>query len=417
VFPDDIEHRVKVAGVEVDLLIRSAKVAVQYDGMRYHSGKAAKDRGKTQVLVVAGYQVIRVRDVSLPAVGYTLRIRERSRLAVNDVQRLLMLIRSIAFHPMQESVIERYLARNSFAAEEAYLDLCAARPGPRPGRSLQDLRPDIAALWHVEKNGHLSAARVTPQSSLKVHWKCERHEAYLGSVCGRVSGKGCPYCARRIVLPEDSIACTHPTLAAEFHPTKNEGKHPSSISSGSNQKYLWICSKHPSHEWEATVHSRVQGCGCPFCANRKIDKENSLAALEPKIASQWHYEKNFPLRPEEYCVGSHKEVWWRCEVDESHEWQAPIKNRTRLRSGCPFCNGKKTDPNRSLAALRPDLAREWHPDRNAFGPDAVLCGSGKTVCWQCTNNHEHIWLARVEVRNKGGKRCPVCYPRRWGRDP
>ncbi len=45
-------------------------------------------------------------------------------------------------------------------------------------------------------------------------------------------------------------------------------------------------------------------------------------------------------------------------------------------SGCPDCAGTRATTEHNLAAARPDLAREWHPDRNANQrPDQVTPGS------------------------------------------
>jgi hypothetical protein len=412
IFPD-IGHRAKVAArIEVDLLIPSVNIVVQYDGKRYHGSKVEKDRSNSSALEALGFQVIRIRDRSLPDIGSTLQIDEKSGLGLQDIQRLLTLLRALAPSHTHEAAIDNYLARDRFVAEEAYIDLCAALPGPLPGKSLQDLYPQIAAKWHVEKNGRLSPADVTAKSNINVFWRCDRHDAYFASVTGRVRGSGCPHCVRYIVLPEDSLEQLYPDLAGEYHPTKNGTKHPSQIAPGTQKKYWWRCSKNPTHEWEAAVSSRVSGCNCPICCNLKIIFENSLANLAPDIASQWHYERNFPLKPDEVGKGSQKAVWWQCAVDPSHVWSASIASRTRLGVGCSYCNGKKTDPKRSLAVILPDLAREWHPDLNDRDAASVLPGSGRTVWWQCLNDPQHIWQARVDARSNGQKKCPSCYPSR-----
>jgi hypothetical protein len=409
IFPD-IGHRVKVATrLEVDLLIPSCGIAIQYDGRRYHANKVARDVANTSAVEALGYRVVRLRDHSLPEIGITVPIDEDRELSSCDLARLLRQLHAVStVDPVQLAAIHEYTLRDQFVDEQGYIDLCSALPGPLPGESLQESHPRIAAGWHIERNGRLSPAHVTAGSTMKVYWKCERHESYLASVNHRVRGRGCPYCARRTVLPEDSLAALYPDLALEFHPSRNQEKAPSQIAPGSGTKYWWKCPKNPRHEWDATVMSRVSGAGCPICANKKVIHENSLATLAPEIAKQWHYEKNYPLRPDDVPKGSHKVVWWRCSVEETHEWSASIKNRTRVGSGCPYCDGKMTDPKRSLAVVLPELALEWHPILNNRSAHSVLAGSGLNVWWMCSIDPAHIWQARIESRSKGFKKCPHC---------
>jgi cytochrome c-type biogenesis protein CcmH/NrfF len=56
--------------------------------------------------------------------------------------------------------------------------------------------------------------------------------------------------------------------------------------------------------------------------------ERSLSYVYPEIASQWHYEKNEPLSPEQFTPNSREKVWWT--DDSGKEWQADIISRTRL---------------------------------------------------------------------------------------
>ena len=64
------------------------------------------------------------------------------------------------------------------------------------------------------------------------------------------------------------------------------------------------------------------------------EKENSLAVVNPKLASEWHPTKNGNLHPEYVSVHSNKRVWWQCK--EKHEWQAQINSRSKG-AGCMEC--------------------------------------------------------------------------------
>ena len=68
------------------------------------------------------------------------------------------------------------------------------------------------------------------------------------------------------------------------------------------------------------------------------EKANSLQALNPKLAAEWHPTKNGLLSPEHVSISSNKRVWWKCA--KGHEWQAVINGR-RGDVGCPYCARRK----------------------------------------------------------------------------
>jgi hypothetical protein len=61
-----------------------------------------------------------------------------------------------------------------------------------------------------------------------------------------------------------------------------------------------------------------------------------------------------------------------------------------------------------LTTTEPQLAKEWHPTRNAgLEPTEVTSGSNKKVWWQCITHPDHEWQARPLTRT-GGSGCPIC---------
>lgn len=166
----------------------------------------------------------------------------------------------------------------------------------------------------------------------------------------------------------------------------------------------WTCARGgPAHDWEAPPGNRVtNGAGCPYCAGKRVTPAESLAALRPELAGEWH-ERN-AVRPEDVGTGSCRKVWWRCS--KGHEWQAVVK--TRLVHGCSQCSGRKASPENNLAVLRPDLAAEWGPD-NALAASDVTLGSGRKVWWRCSS--EHDWEATVAGRVSRQSGCVRCLGR------
>lgn len=196
--------------------------------------------------------------------------------------------------------------------------------------------------WHPTLNGDLTPKDVTIGASRKVWWQCSKsskHPAWSALVRNRtINRQGCPKCAFNAFDEERTVAKKFPKLAAEWHPTKNGLLTPSDVTIGSARKVWWRCSINADHEWQSIINVRTKrNTGCPLCMGRSVTRESSLAVRYPKIAVEWHPHKNGDLTSEGVKAKSGKKVWWRCELNPLHEWQAQIKNRTINGSGCPDC--------------------------------------------------------------------------------
>jgi len=210
-----------------------------------------------------------------------------------------------------------------------------------PGENdLATLKPELAAQWHPTKNGMLTPREVGAGSYIRAWWRCDKGHEWRATIASRASsGCGCPVCNGDAVIPgENDLATMAPTLAAEWHPTKNGDLTPEQVRAQSNRTVWWRCEK--GHEWKTTVNARMQsGSGCPYCSNKKVLAGfNDLATLEPKIAAQWDTELNGALTPQMVSRGSKKKVWWHCS--EGHVWRARIDSRAGpQKTGCPVCAG------------------------------------------------------------------------------
>ena len=234
-----------------------------------------------------------------------------------------------------------------------------------PGfNDLATTHPELAAEWHPTKNGDLTPQDVTAGSDKKVHWiqpyddpKTGKHFDFEweATIAHRVQGNGCPVFNGKMVWPGfNDLATTHPELAAEWHPTKNDGLKPDMVMAGSNQKVWWYLpyddpktGKHFDFEWEAPIWSRVRGDGCPVLAGKMVwPGFNDLATTHPDLAKEWNFAKNGGLTPQNVTAGSHKKVYWMKEYDgELKEWCAMIYNRAVLGSECPDISSSKLESN------------------------------------------------------------------------
>ena len=62
-------------------------------------------------------------------------------------------------------------------------------------------------------------------------------------------------------------------------------------------------------------------------------------------------------------------------------------------TGCPMCSGRVATPSTSLAALSPELAREWHSTANGdLRPRDVRPAAYIRVRWQEIHGEDEILL-------------------------
>ncbi len=276
-----------------------------------------------------------------------------------------------------------------------------------PGADLQSLYSDIAEQWHPSKNADHRPEEYLPGSHVSVWWRCAEGHEWRATIKSRTEGNGCPICANRVVIDGvNDLATCYPTLADQWHPTKNGMLKPMQVAAKSERKVWWRCAR--GHEWQATIYSRVVGNSCPVCSGKKVvPGENDLESYDPTLAEQWCQEKNGTLTPQQVSSYSNKAVWWRCA--RGHEWKCRISARTFSRSGCPYCSNKKVMPGfNDLKTVEPKVAAQWHPTRNApLEPTMVTIGSTKKVWWICPLGHE--WRAVIYSRAGAQQcRCPVC---------
>lgn len=289
--------------------------------------------------------------------------------------------------------------------------VCAGKKIVPGDNDLQTLFPETAEEWHPTKNFDLQPNQVSPYTHRKVWWKCGKcgHEwqAVVKSRAG-INKCGCPVCAGKAVLQGyNDLATLYPNIASEWHPTKNGALTPQDVTAGTPRKIWWRCNA--GHEWQATISSRTQGCGCPVCTGKTvIPGENDFASRYPVLAKEWDYEKNGSLTPDAVTEQSNRKVWWKCDL--GHSYQAVISSRTSDRQGCPYCSGQRVLKGfNDLATVLPKIADQWHPTLNgALTPEEVTCGSAKRVWWKC-NVCGYEWKAIIYSR-AGAQRCgcPRC---------
>lgn len=304
--------------------------------------------------------------------------------------------------------------------------------------SLGNKHPDLAKLWHPEKNGQKTPKDVLSNSAYLAWWLCDKnisHE-WQQSVKSRAARKllGCPHCYRAA----NTLSALFPKVAQQWHPWKNGSLRPDAVAAKSGQRAWWQCDKVKSHVWETEISQRtIAGTNCPHCFRRTVRETQSLALVAPDVAKEWHPTLNGTLRPEDVSSTSHKKVWWRCSIgvclNQKHDYQAEVRYRIKGVAKCPDCPRSSVQDKNRLSTKFPEIAAEWHPTKNRLFyptwltpldrkskqknkqlknrrllPSDVSFGSHELVWWQCKFSSEHLWQASVNSRTSNNTGCPFC---------
>lgn len=340
--------------MELDIFIPEIRVGIEFDGAYWHNSEEVHQRE------IRKYDICKKNNITL------FRIKESTGTEWKDVADGIYYIeKSKDTYKLEKTIqdimdsIDResnaWTRKNPLQFHSSikvdlekdrqeilkYLSVVA--------NSLAEKRPDLIEEWNYEKNGLLKPEMFHEHSNESVWWKCKKCEYEWKTQINyrtRKSKSQCPKCALKDrgknftynkVKEQGSLAENNPELAAEWSDKNNIT--PCDVTEKHNKKVWWKC-KTCGFEWESSPNNRSKGVGCPYCSGR-IPKQgiNDLQTVNPRLASEWNFEKNGNSKPNEYLPKSGKKVWWRCSIC-GNEWEAIIRNRSNG-SGCPRC--KKTN--------------------------------------------------------------------------
>jgi len=387
---------------ELDIFIPHLNLAIEYDGVYFHSSKSMikKDLKKNGICKKNGITLIRIREKGLSKIffhdiEYNYQLKNSHK---ESFKGLLCFIKS-EFNLNQFEL--KSITEFDYDKFEISPEVLTLFREIEFSKSLKAINPKLSEEWNVDKNNGLLPDNVSANTELLVWWKCKTcKNEWQATVHERNRGwYNCIKCR--------SLGIKNPELSKEWHPKKNADLTPFDITYASNKKYWWICEN--GHEYLTSVHTKNKGAGCPYCSGHKLYENNSLAKINPKLSNEWHPILNGNKTPENVFSSSRTEkAWWQCSNIKEHAWEAKIHSRHQLGHGCPYCDGKKVSKENSLAQNRPELAKQWHPAKNnELTPENVTISSGKRVWWQC-NCCNHEWQANINNRVRTSGKCPNC---------
>ena len=334
---------------------------------------------------------------------------------------------------------------------------------------------DISLEWHPTKNVNLLPTQVLPGSDKLVWWKCPVCEfEWQAKINSRaIQGTGCPNCFKYwgtsfpeqailyylkksynnvlnrtlicnieidIFIPDENIGIEYDGFQWHKNSLLNDDKKDSICQENkiklirvrenglkSTKSAINILRQNRStNDLENVIKEIYLYLSKPSpIVNIKEDRnkiisqyivdknELSFKSKNQKLAKEWDYKKNSPLKPEMVAANCNEKVWWICSKC-GFNWQSVVSSRNKG-VGCPNCAKgnrqntrikNKIKNGESLAKKYPYLLKEWNYDKNKISPNNITYGYGKKVWWICSKGHE--WQATVNSRTYMGSGCPVC---------
>ena len=199
----------------------------------------------------------------------------------------------------------------------------------------------------------------------------------------------------------------------------------------------WICMTHKSLKCEKIFPRKVakmtgseSSCECKECAlrSRKIKRIKYEGRKNPLIESDVYEEitsgekgaefvciVGYPeLFEEDIAVNSGLSAVWRCNCCKE-EFKAIVSNRTRHKSGCSKCKGKKpkwgiNDLYTYSVKHRPELIEQWDEEKNGKMEEYTK-SSGENVSWKCAKCGETFERVIAKMTGALSSMCKKCAKR------
>ena len=294
---------------------------------------------------------------------------------------------------------------------------------PKPGKSVAEMHPHLIKILDPNKNGDLDLHRINAGTTLTIWWRCpDCGHAWTTKTPRNTGCRPCAGKARGLAMttpePGESISDLYPAVAAQWHPSKNGDLLPSQIKETHTKAVWWLCPD-CDRAWKVSPRNRIGlGAGCRRCASQKAARKRktpkpgeSLADKFPALLAEWNFDKNTEFDPTAVLPGSAHPVWWTCGKC-GNEWKARIWTRTKNSFGCKRCasaqlsvSKKIPKPGKSLADVKPELLRLWHPTLNTgITPRDMTPSSHTRVWWQCPDCGKE-WQA--VPGNTAHRSCPM----------
>ena len=326
-------NRYNINGAEIDIFIPRIRLGIEYDGIYFHNSKSSDEREQRKNIFCknVGIRLIRVKETRTSVKNEAdVFYRKIGKNATPLETVISWILEIVATYSIQTNKINIDLRKDDVKIYKNYLSL-------EKKNSLGNHNPDLLNEWDYEKNKGISPTMISYGSDKKVWWMCPLRHSYKATISHRTdvnSPTSCPICAgQQILSGYNDLATKRPDLLLEWNYELNV-INPSEISPNSSKRVNWICYK--GHKYKASITKRNHGRNCPVCVGKQIIVGvNDFATLQPKLVSEWDFDKN-ELLPTNCTEHSNKKVYWICNLCKQ-SWLAAINQRVRGCCNCPKC--------------------------------------------------------------------------------
>ena len=392
-------HDPNLGAKEIDVYLPKHKFGIEYDGVAWHSN-VQRDLEKDKLCSKCGIRLLRVREAGCPEYNsdsIKICIKPHSVQELNEA--IMNIFRAI------NNEFDLHIHAN-VDVDRDRIQIMELMNITEKENSIASYQPQIKEYWDYEKNGRITPDQISRASLKRIFLKCSNGHQWETCAHDFASSPGCPICAGYATVKGiNDLFSTNQELRSQWS-YKNE-IDPTTIRKGSNKIALWVCPD-CGNEYSMIVRDKVAGHKCPYCANRILKVGyNDFKTKKPELASEWDFDKNGLLKPEQFFENSNRKVWWRCKTCDS-SYERTIAERSFKHYGCPYCSNHALKPGyNDLKTKCPDIAAEWHPTKNGDRkPEYYFPSSTETVWWKCSNCG-YEWQQLIVTRKRSG-RCPNC---------
>lgn len=266
-------------GKELDIFIPSIKVAIEYDGQRWHTD-IKKDEEKNRLCRENGIVLYRIRE------------KDCWFWSEDDYLRLIP-CESANEKELENAIQCLFIFLNGplfckISINEEKVNIYNQYIKSRKNNSLLEKNFKLASEWNTEKNGDLTPDMVTVNSGKKVWWRANCNHEWEATIASRNrTGCGCPYCnGNRLLKGENDLETLNPSFLKEWDYDKNTVT-PDNYTLHSNEKVFWKCSK-CGNSFITSVNNRSKGHNCAKCSRALVSeryRRGEIVNSKPKSRS------------------------------------------------------------------------------------------------------------------------------------